>query len=38
MQAGPSSVKAVNAGIMLILEAALEEDGWRDVDVFKSAA
>jgi len=24
----------VNAGIMLILEAALEEDGWRDVDVF----
>ncbi|MES2594043.1 MAG: class I SAM-dependent methyltransferase [Verrucomicrobiota bacterium] len=24
----------VNAGIMLILEAALEEDGWRDVDTF----
>ncbi len=24
----------VNAGIMLVLEAALEEDGWRDVDVF----
>ena len=24
----------VNAGIMLILEAALEEEGWRDVDVF----
>lgn len=24
----------VNAGIMLVLEAALEEDGWRDVDTF----
>ncbi len=24
----------VNAGIMLVLEAALEEDGWRDVDAF----
>ncbi len=24
----------VNAGIMLVLEAALEEDGWRDVDIF----
>ncbi|GEP45587.1 class I SAM-dependent methyltransferase [Brevifollis gellanilyticus] len=24
----------VNAGIMLILEAALEEEGWRDVDTF----
>lgn len=24
----------MNAGIMLVLEADLEEDGWRDVDVF----